>query len=695
MADRKISQLTEIEEFDVNNDVLAVVDTSVPQTKKTTIKDLVTAVVSQEVVDYAALDALTGGVEVGETVRRTDIDQLYTLVNSGGHITTTGGFSFDVVTGGSKHNVLAHGDIGGGENCADVIEAAAQAVYDAGGGALVFPSGVYTVERTVELPLGVSIEGASPIDNLGPTGSQVWDKGTIFKPVTGGSYTDDYVFLCNIAASDTTTWVQQFPNIIVHIGGFTFDASDSDDGKNGFLFGGTYEFENIRNRGVKTLIAKPEGLYTDGVKAAHIHSTARADQTSYLIDLPGLGDAYVIHNIGSGYAGSQVDMTKGVRLGPVRSSSVFGLINGGHRFEGGGVYDIYGLHLEGGDVEIDDPQGGCLHSSYFATEDEENGVPVKITGSSSTFGKTYAFAVRDNVFNRTMNRRGGWPTTEIFDIAIDASVTVDLQNNVRRVTAAGNTNIGQAMGILISDDGGTAIDSYNDYSHVLSGSSCRIVGGRAVYHDVVPAQVAAITGLNAPGLLTFDDVTFNGATATYYYNSIVLMDPVRLAGRNTTGGEVSQAATNGGDLVKLNWTWGLAETRGNVIVRVYRGTSSGAYDEYVDMPVLALGRLIDVGHAINGFVWQSRTSGGVDSMNAGLVGAIDLSSEEGTTLRTNAGRPTLGTWRIHDTVLIRVPSDGASGTYVTTGYRRRVAGTTHTTTSGSNPDWLVLQAYLI
>lgn len=72
------------------------------------------ASVSLEVADYAALDALTGGVNVGENVRRTDIDQLYTRVNSGGHITATAGLSFDVVGdvapmsafGGDNHNLL-------------------------------------------------------------------------------------------------------------------------------------------------------------------------------------------------------------------------------------------------------------------------------------------------------------------------------------------------------------------------------------------------------------------------------------------------------------------------------------------------------------------------------------------------------------------------------------------------------------
>lgn len=70
------------------------------------------ASVSLEVADYAALDALTGGVNVGESVRVQNIDQLYTRVNSGGHITTTGGLSFDLICPDGVVSILALGGAG-------------------------------------------------------------------------------------------------------------------------------------------------------------------------------------------------------------------------------------------------------------------------------------------------------------------------------------------------------------------------------------------------------------------------------------------------------------------------------------------------------------------------------------------------------------------------------------------------------
>lgn len=103
------------------------------------------ASVSLEVADYAALDALTTGVEVGETVRRTDIDQLYTLVASGGHIDTTGGFSFNVVEKNGVSDARAFGDLDA-EDASTVLNAALAVA-----GTVSIPAGSYTIAGRLNL----------------------------------------------------------------------------------------------------------------------------------------------------------------------------------------------------------------------------------------------------------------------------------------------------------------------------------------------------------------------------------------------------------------------------------------------------------------------------------------------------------------------------------------------------------------
>lgn len=152
MTDRKITELGNITSISPDTDILPIVDVDASQTKSTTVKNLVTSVVSLEVADFAALDALTSDdVAVGETVRRTDIDQLYTRVNSGGHITTTAGLSFDVVAKSGKIDARALGSLDGSD-ASTVINAALGAAST-----VVIPSGSYTIEGRLNLQSGTTL----------------------------------------------------------------------------------------------------------------------------------------------------------------------------------------------------------------------------------------------------------------------------------------------------------------------------------------------------------------------------------------------------------------------------------------------------------------------------------------------------------------------------------------------------------
>lgn len=109
------------------------------------------ASVSLEVADYAALDALTDGVEVGESVRVQGLDQLYTRVNSGGHITTSAGLSFDVVAKNGVIDARALGSLDGSD-ASTVINAALGAAST-----VVIPSGSYTIEGRLNLQSGTTL----------------------------------------------------------------------------------------------------------------------------------------------------------------------------------------------------------------------------------------------------------------------------------------------------------------------------------------------------------------------------------------------------------------------------------------------------------------------------------------------------------------------------------------------------------
>lgn len=536
----------------------------------------------------------------------------------------------------SMWNALDMGVPRDGTYCADQLEAAVAKIEADGGGTLFLPAGIYPVERSVSIPLGVSLHGASSVNVTTRQGDRLGGQGTVIKPVADGHYINDFVFYMNVDPQNRSTWITAYPHLSCSIRNLIFDARGTLVGRNGFYFAGTYEFADILAIGVSTLIEKPPRAYTDGVIIRQIHATnTRADGDNYLINLPGLGDGYVIDGIASGYQDWGRHMSRGVYLGPVRGGRITNLINGRHKFEGG-VYDISSLHLEGGDVEISDPMGGRLGESYFATEEEENAMPVIFSSKNAHYDNRYAFTVENNVFSRTINRRGGWPKRQISDVVTHAGVSLVLSNNHRRYIVAGRVKSGQVHGITLSDETGGMMSRFNQYSHVLSRRTVYITENRISFDPVyIPAQLSSISGLVKKKAKKLRGAVFTAANASYYYNAIVFLDPVRKAGRYTENAEISIAGQKDGPCLALGWDWGEADFRGDVMIRLYRGTRSGAYDHYVDLPVITLAEMVDAGHAINGFLWLPRSEGGMEAVNTGLIG--DIVMRPGTADLTTMG----------------------------------------------------------
>jgi hypothetical protein len=207
---------------------------------------------------------------------------------------------------------------------------------------------------------------------------------------------------------------------------------------------------------------------------------------------------------------------------------------------------------------------------------------------------------------------------------------------------------------------------FDNYSHFASVDSFFVGSGTGgerwnISAQRGPVSVTSATSLNGLESVSFDSGykgPFKGATATYYYRVAILHDKIRRIG--ILGGlEVSQAATNGATGA-VNLRLGFDIPGGGFIARVYRGTSTGVYDNYVDVPVIEAGRLYDNGEDLSSFAWISRTPGAADAVNANISAGIEIGPGEITTASDAYGRaviwstattmPTLGGWRRGDEV---------------------------------------------
>lgn len=199
-------------------------------------------------------------------------------------------------------------------------------------------------------------------------------------------------------------------------------------------------------------------------------------------------------------------------------------------------------------------------------------------------------------------------------------------------------------------------------------------------------ETAAALSAGASGLLRW-----NAASGTYYYKAIIFHDKIRSIG--IAGSlEVSASPVNGQGVVDLRLGYDIPA---NEMIRVYRGTASGSYDHYADVPVIEAGRLFDRGLDIATFPWQARAAGPIDAVNTGLSGGFSLLPGEITAASDAYGMavawsltgdmPMVGGWRRDDEV--RFVNPALTGTRRQTGWRRLTNCTSAAPAHVIGADW--------
>lgn len=573
-------------------------------------------------------------------------------------------------------------------DCAEILEVAASA-----GAAKLHAIGLDLVpERTVVLPVGVYVYGTSPVIPASIA------KKTTIKPKPTGVYYDydgtqngnSFLFFMNVDPLAPDTWVQQFPNIGAGgIKDITVDGTQADSGLGIKLayFSGAYEFDNIRNTKVSTLVRATDGEYQDHIKITRIFSNQRANQTDYLIYLNCLGDSLIIDDVSCGYTGNQVGITKGIFLGPLSGGRVSNVINGIVETLNS-VIELKDLTLFGGYLIIDGGDVSIRKCQFGINQDGE--YPVRLKATNGAFGERYRASIGECRFIKTVNpneESEKWPTTELADIKVESSaITVEIgKGNHRVATTSGTQSEAQMMGIIVEDASGS-ISDWRGYSHILS-EGCTI-SNKVKINGTTKNFNKVFNGFASAATEVFDGAEFAESTGTYFYGIQLIIDPVRLLGRNAaTTSEVSVSVVNGSDsLPVLQIAYGSIDYFANHIIRIYRGASTGNYDRFVDIPVINVKKFIDDGNALNGFPWRVRVSGGVDSINAdGWSGQANW-LDNMITIHGTTGQPSLGTWKQGDQAL-RTNTSIDSNNMLLHGYKRLTGGSGNV----SGTDWATLQ----
>src|SRR3982750_4748199 len=539
-----------------------------------------------------------------------------------------------------------------------------QGAADSGAMLVRVPVGTYKLTSTVEMPVGVVLEGEG--------------RGSKIVAATGGTFklpsavaTGGFLFFLN-ATSNGSTWSQSYPNM--QSGGiknlWIDNVSSIANLRGVYAFGGQV-FEELKMTRLLSAIHRAPAHYSDSFECRRVLcqipiGSSVGDVLEYQLQIHGQGDGLIIEGCHFPYDQSAARMVKGVELKGTIGGELRALICGDHKIYQCDEIAISGCHLERGQLTIDSSNVVIISTAFFA----DTRIPLTL---AATDAERFQVVLRDTSFwwlEGDMEWAGS-------DVQITTEASVRISNCRRLFSKSGGVDKSQLAGIKIEKSDASALTAFNEKSFLASGDGLIDPG-----YIVAPNYSLAVVNTSFPGLSSAaadSTTTWQGTTGTYYYQAQLLYDTTRLLGRASAGAEVSVALTNGGSGARLLVDFGSKPRRAKL--RLYRGPSTGSYDYYVIIDAIATSRLYDNGSECNGHAWVSRAAAAVDTINSGS-GDSHIEWREGLCIVTSAAVPTVGTFTLGDQQL---PHSASTASPVT---RRRcvLAGTPGTWRPES---WLV------
>lgn len=540
----------------------------------------------------------------------------------------------------------------------------------------------------------------------GSTVSVPYDKGLVgegygSKAVVDPAGTAAVLFAANTDGAGN--WVSAYPGVLsCSFSGLYFDLRDAQaNGYDPLIFevGGSGSFRDIKvlggTKGIKQVSQYIDLIHVDRIEFKDYGTTA---PENYFVDLRWAGDGCLVNSVHASLNWDGADPTTAVRSKTLRmrykvGSTVANGLNGDVLIEACDGIETFAQHSESGQWEIRGSSATLRNHNWWmhvSTAGDLDVAPLKLTNISGVGNiAPGVVTVEDCGWIYQQSFLGGYSTSRE-NIEIEASWLGHL--NIRHcyrkhrlpgITAAMATKVGIS----------TTDPIFNAYSHFASVESRRELG-KWVIDGALPDMPLLTGGLsNSFSAANAGFGTWAAASGTYYYKAQFFADTKRLVGL-TGANEVSLALTNGAGAARL--VFELIQFRG--MVRVYRGTSSGSYDMYVDVPLIAGSSLTDTGNDILGYAWASRTPGAVDSINSNRPISFSLRPGETSASSDAYGHadvlmggtvaiPTAGSWRRGDMVVYGTPT--VVGQYWShVGFSRATDCTSASPAHTVNTDWL-------
>jgi len=476
--------------------------------------------------------------------------------------------------------------------------------------------------------------------------------GTIFAPVgitlefnfctitpVAGTYINGYVFSLNSA--NASTWDEIYPYKFSEIKHLNSDNSSLILNLKLFFVACPIRTEDIRSRRYYGTIIS-SGDYIDLFDINYVNIYDHMSSTVYAITKTGQGDGVHIRSVACANYLPEA-FFKAVSVSSALGCIVEGCINGDHKYSNCEAVSLNNSHFERGTILIEN-SNVRINGGYYWKRVDSACIVVSDTQSTISGDISRPVTLNDVVFKLKY---------QMYDYAVDFEEIdisgyngeLTLNNCYREIESYGMPYAyAYNCGVALRTGVGTKI---------LSNSNSLTVKRKVIKNDkiILGNSDDGYNYLSAASAYENSNLIFRGSLGTYFYKVASIFDTVRMLGIVNTGVEKSVVIASLASYGKI--------VLGPAILylpmtRIYRGTTSGVYTKYVDIPYPMSRGLFDTGDDISGFTWKDNPSNIVDVLNPSRgyqFSGINIIAD-------GAAIPTVGTWLKGDKVMNNNPATG-------------------------------------
>ena len=542
----------------------------------------------------------------------------------------------------------------GSVNYASCIQAAITDMPD--GGTLLFPKGSWMVDNTTIYLTSANNNATYILKGQG--------KGTILKPT---NFASGYVFKLNEdSGGNKIISFPTHPRLIVE--DMVVDATGSTGVSLLWFNQASFHFRRLKLLGL--LYGATGTNYTDIVSMEDIVWSSPVSG-GWLYKQAFLGDCFYGRHLFS----TGNDMVYLYRcLGAVLETCI-----GGHyRFQECAGVVFNGAHCEFNTVNhtIEINNSTIAIGPSFFRNDDSTKYPIYLNDDPAVTQPT-RLTLCGNTFGKNLNDpTPGYHELRVNAINSDSRITLRDNRVSQMLLDATDMNPWESypLGIIVSSAVG-ALNNVLALNRPLHSSEVEILYSEGTWRTYSPGgnttPLKALTNPTISSVTEATNPTGSLATSTTYYYKVTLFDQQYRSTAASAESSVAIAGATSSAKIIINGT-------PHTWVRVYRGTSTGIYDRYCDIPVVGNTiTLFDKGSLIGQQVWT--TGGGPYTPPSANVTYSGTLKWDGTKVVYGTAAPTGGAWVVGDRLYNSTPTVGQPKSWVCT-----AAGSPGTWTSEGN-----------